>query len=146
MDGARQVGNTKTQGWEIGVSKTLPFSVPQAWDALTSAEGRELWFGDGGELELEKSASFETQDGTVGKVVSVDEGDGPKGKLLRMRWRPSRWDFDSTLQVRVKHASRGATITFHQEKMRSGEQREEMRTHWREVLQKLEEQLVGDMK
>ncbi len=142
MDNKREVGNTKKQGWEIGVSKTIPISVPEAWEALTSEEGRELWFGEGGDLELEKGVSFATQDGTVGKVVSVNEGDGPKGKLLRMRWRPSRWDFDSTLQVRVKHASKGATITFHQEKMRSSAQREEMRTHWQSVLERIEESLL----
>ena len=138
MSNGNPVGKTKTQGWEIGVSKTLPVSVPEAWGALTSDAGKKAWFGEGGALPLEKGATFETNDGTVGRMVSIDAGGPEKGKMVRMRWRPRRWDFDSTLQVRVMPAKRGATIRFHQEKLESGAQREEMRVHWQEVMQKIE--------
>jgi hypothetical protein len=37
------VGLSKDAGWEIGVSKTLPYSVPELWEFVSSAESPSGW-------------------------------------------------------------------------------------------------------
>jgi hypothetical protein len=44
------VGLSKDAGWEIGVSKTLPYSVPELWEFVSSAEGIAVWLGEGAVL------------------------------------------------------------------------------------------------
>ena len=40
------VGLTKDAGWQIGVRKTLPVALEDAWNLLVSEEGLSLWLGD----------------------------------------------------------------------------------------------------
>ena len=40
-------GLTRGAGWEIGVSRTLPFSPEELWRLVTSPEGLALWLGPG---------------------------------------------------------------------------------------------------
>jgi uncharacterized protein YndB with AHSA1/START domain len=127
------VGQTKSQGWEIGVRRTLPIAPEKAWELLTSAQGLDLWLGHNADLTFEKGAAFKTREGTTGEIRSYE-----KGRLLRMRWQPPDWDFASTLQIRVNPARSGATISIHHEKLENGEQRQAMRQHWSTVLDKLE--------
>ena len=60
-----------------------------------------------------------------------------------MRWQPLDWDFESTLQIRVKPAKTGATITFHHERMQNGEQRAAMHKRWSEVIDNLAQLIAG---
>jgi uncharacterized protein YndB with AHSA1/START domain len=126
------VGKTKTQGWEIGVRRTLPISPDKAWELLTTQPGMGYWLGHGVEADFKKGQSFKTKEGAVGEIVSYQIGN-----LIRMRWQPPEWDFESTLQIRVSPAKTGTTISFHHEKLANGEQREKMRTHWAGAIEKL---------
>jgi uncharacterized protein YndB with AHSA1/START domain len=38
-------GLSKDAGWEIGVSRTLPFPPDDVWALLTAPEGLALWLG-----------------------------------------------------------------------------------------------------
>jgi len=73
------VGETKDAGWNIGVSKTLPYSVPELWDFITSTEGITLWLGEG--AVLENGSAYKTADGTTGEVRSIREHD-----RIRLTW------------------------------------------------------------
>jgi uncharacterized protein YndB with AHSA1/START domain len=128
----RSIGNTKTQGWEVGVRRTLPVSAEKAWKLLMTQPGLGYWLGTGVELPFRKGDTFTTSEGTYGEIRSYNEG-----SLIRMRWQPREWDFESTLQIRVTPAKTGATISFHHERMRNGEQRAAMRQHWTETIDKL---------
>lgn len=131
------VGKTQDAGWEIGTRQTFAISQEEAWEILVSPEGLHCWFGHDPDLTLKKGASFKTSEGTTGYIVSFHEGE-----MIRLRWRPKEWDFDSTLQVRVLTTKGQATISFHHEKLQSAEQREEMRAHWLEALAKLSKLLA----
>jgi uncharacterized protein YndB with AHSA1/START domain len=126
------VGKTKTQGWEIGVRRTLPISAEKAWEMLMTQPGLGYWLGNGVELDFKKGERYETEEGTTGEIRSYNEG-----SLIRMTWQPRQWDFDSTLQIRVQPARTGTTISVHHERLKNGEQREAMRAHWTEVIDKL---------
>ena len=126
------VGKTKDQGWEIGVRRTFPISTDHAWRLLTAQPGLGYWLGTGVEPAFKKGMTYATAEGTKGDVRSFSEG-----SLIRLRWQPPGWDFESTLQLRVTPAKSGATISFHHERLENGDQREQMRRHWSDVLDKL---------
>lgn len=133
MSEPREVGNTKTQGWEIGVRRTLPISAVQAWALLTTQPGMSIWLGHGVDPAFKKGQTYETAEGTKGDIRSVQEG-----SLIRMTWQPPEWDFASTLQIRLLPAKLGTTFSFHHERLQDGDQREAMRCHWTQVMDKLE--------
>ena len=116
-------GLTKDAGWQIGVSRTLPCSLEEAWALLTSDEGRAVWQAP--------------DDGTAGEVRSLRPLD-----RMRLTWTPAGWDHDTTVQVVVRPAKNGTSIRFHQERMANADERERQRTHWAAVLDRLEA-LVG---
>ena len=112
-------GLTKDAGWQIGVSRTLPCTPEEAWDLLTSDEGRAVWQAP--------------EDGTAGEVRSLRPLD-----RMRVIWTPAGWDHDTTVQVVVRPAKTGTSIRFHQERMANADERERQRAHWSAVLDRLE--------
>lgn len=126
------VGKTKTQGWEIGVQRTLPVDVDKAWELLTTQPGLGYWLGHGVKVDFKKGDTFTTDENNWGEIRSYT-----KGSLIRMKWQPAKWDLASTLQIRVKPMKTGARISFHHEKLENGDQRTEMRAHWADVIEKL---------
>lgn len=123
------VGKTKDVGFQIGVSKTVPYPVERVWRHLTSPEGISAWLGDGAVLDAEKGSRYETADGTVGEVRSFREHD-----RIRLTWRPRDWDHDTTVQVTVSPSGSRTVLRFHQEWLADGEERARQREHWRTVL------------
>jgi len=122
------IGQTKDVGWNIGVSKTVPYPVERVWALLTSRDGVRLWLGDV-ELGTGKGDRYETPDGTVGEVRSFREHD-----RVRLTWRPAGWDHDSTVQVAVRGQGDKTLLRFHQEWLASAAERDRQREHWRAVM------------
>jgi uncharacterized protein YndB with AHSA1/START domain len=131
------VGKTKDAGWEIGVSKTLPRSVDDVWNFVTSAQGVRLWLGSGVKLPAEKGTTYETGDGTTGQIRSFRPGD-----RVRLTWQPADWDHESTVQVAVSGGPDKAVLRFHQERLANADERERQRQHWTEVMKKVEAALA----
>jgi uncharacterized protein YndB with AHSA1/START domain len=57
---------------------------------------------------------------------------------LRITWQPQGWQRASLIQVRVMPAKTGTTISFHQEHLPGSAEREQRRTHFEAVLDKLD--------
>ena len=136
--GKRVLGRTESVGFEIGVQKTLPLTPEQAWDLLTQPEGRALWLGAVPSLHWQKHAAYETAEGTRGEIRSFTPG-----KHVRLTWQPPHFSTPSTLQISLIPSGAKTALRFHQEKLASAEAREQMRAHWRNVLQKLAELAKG---
>lgn len=132
------VGKTKDVGWEIGVSRSMPCTAEEAWEALTSEQGLAIWLGEGARLPDEKGVPYETADGTTGELRSLRPLD-----RLRLTWQPHDWSHDSTVQVVVREGPTSTSVRFHQERLASQAEREAQREHWRGVLDRLEE-LMSD--
>ena len=126
------VGKTADVGWNIGVSRTLPYAAATVWDFLVSRDGVAIWLGPGVELPREPGAEYETATGTVGEIRSFTEGD-----RVRLTWRPSDWDHDSTVQVRLSGSGTKTTLRFHQEWLSDAEEREEQRAYWQDVTERV---------
>lgn len=127
MNAQNPVGKTESQGWEIGVSRTLPVDPVKAWDMIMAALGI-AWE----DAAYQKGATLETGDKTQIEIRSYQQG-----SLIRMKWQPEAWDFRSTLQIRVKPAKTGTTISVHHEWLENAQQREAMRQHWTGILEAL---------
>ena len=133
------IGKTKSQGWEIGLRRTFPIAPERAWELLTTQPGLGCWLGHGVEADFQPGTAFTTDENTVGKIRSYSAGE-----LIRLTWQPSDWNFASTLQIRVLPARTGATLSFHQEKLQTGAQREAMRRHWLAVMDQLGKLIDGE--
>jgi uncharacterized protein YndB with AHSA1/START domain len=134
--GLRAVGQTADAGFEIGVQRTLPIPPERAWNLITRPEGRMEWLGTIARMHWAPGTTYETAEGTTGEVRTVQDG-----SRLRLTFQPRGWRAPSTLQVTVVPVSRGASVRFHQERLASAEQREQMREHWRTVLDSLAERV-----
>lgn len=132
--GKRVLGGTEKAEFQIGVQKTLPLAADDAWDLITQPGGLALWLGTVSDLRWEKRAAYETAEGTRGEIRSFTPG-----KLVRLTWQPPDFSSPSTLQVYLEPNGKKTAVLFHQEKLDSAATRERMRTHWRQVLQKLAE-------
>ncbi|MFE3472564.1 MULTISPECIES: SRPBCC domain-containing protein [unclassified Streptomyces] len=126
------VGLTRDAGWEIGVSRTLHQPPQAVWEFITGPEGVALWLGAEGRLPTERGAPYRTADGTEGEIRSYRPGD-----RVRLTYGPS------TVQVAVTPGSSEgrAVLRFHQERLASAEEREERRTHWKAVMDRVAAEL-----
>lgn len=129
-------GLTKDAGWQIGVSRTLAVPLEHAWDHLTGA-GTATWLG--GRVRLPETAGEEVATPAgVGELRSHRPLD-----RVRLTWRPTGWDHETTLQVAVTGRDGRTTIRFHQDRLADAEERERQRAHWRAVMDRIAAELAG---
>jgi hypothetical protein len=120
------VGLTRDAGWELGVRRTLPLPLAEAWRLLFSAEVL------GVDLEQRAGAEATAPDGTLMRVRIFRAT-----SHARMSWQRPGWERPSTVQFRVRPAASGTTIGIHQEHLASGELRAELLAHWTSILDRL---------
>jgi uncharacterized protein YndB with AHSA1/START domain len=129
----RRTGLTRDAGWEIGVSRTVPFPMETVWDFLTSASGSAVWLGAGVERLDEPGVAYETDAGAAGQIRSFR----PRERV-RLTWQPEDWDHDSTVQFTVTPVAGDRTrVVFHQERLADAAERERQRQHWQGVMDAL---------
>ena len=133
-------GPNTSAGWDVGVKQTVPGSRKAVW-AFLMGEGLPLWLGKTTKLPLVKGAAYETDDDITGRVLSVQPGVD-----LRVSWRPGEWNHDSTLQLSLKEADGATTISFHQQKLTSRDERKMMLGRWKGVASDLEKALKRQAK
>jgi uncharacterized protein YndB with AHSA1/START domain len=130
-----EVGRTADVGYQIGVSRTIPFSEEAIWGLLLSPEGLATWLG--GPIEVEEGARYTLADGASGEVRVYKPW-----SHLRLTWQPPGWARASLVQVRVIPTKTGTTLSFHQEHLQDGAARTEMKGRWERVI----EALTGKLK
>lgn len=130
----RPVGLTGDTDHQLDVQRTLPCSLEEAWDLLTSDAGTRVWLDTQKAPGADRGARFKTRDGTKGQILSYRVCD-----RIRLTWRPKKRDADTTLQVSVHQEPDGTTLRFHQEHLNDDEELRMMHGHWRDVLDRLHE-------
>src|SRR5262245_42096444 len=131
-------GKTKDAGWEIGVSRTLPYELDDVWSLMTSSAGLRLWLGDGVRLPKNVGAEDATADGTTGELRGREER-----HRLRLTHRAPGARHETTIQTTVEAKPTGTRLGFHQERMGSARERERQRAHWKSVMDDIENALGG---
>jgi uncharacterized protein YndB with AHSA1/START domain len=133
----KEVGKTADVGWQIGVSRSLPYPLAEVWAFLSSKDGAEIWLGPGAVLPQERGATYETTSGTKGEIRGFRSLD-----RIRLTWRPKDWEHDSTVQVTVSSAGAKTTVRFHQEWLDGPEERAEQREYWTDVIERVSKALA----
>ena len=129
----KDVGLTRDAGYEMGARQTFGISPEATWDFVMSPEGVKLWLGALTQGSFEPDVPFETEDGVSGMLRVLQPY-----SHVRLAWKKPGWSGFSTLQVRVLPTAGGrSTIAFHQEKLASSAEREEMLSRWKGVLHAL---------
>ncbi|GIP24676.1 SRPBCC domain-containing protein [Paenibacillus sp. J22TS3] len=129
----RVIGQTASNGFQVGVRRTFVLPVQEAWALIASPEGMEIWLGGiDQELDLHPGSKYRTDEGITGEVRVVNELVN-----LRMTWKKEAWSHPSILQIRTISKGENTTISFHQEKLPGMEAREEMKHRWEDVLVRL---------
>ncbi|MER7751113.1 SRPBCC domain-containing protein [Kitasatospora sp. NPDC097643] len=131
MTADRPVGLTRDAGFQIGVSRTLPYPPEAVWSLLTSADGTAHWLGPGARLPDRVGGPVTADDGSTGELRSLHPG-----TRIRLRWQPAGRDAATTVQVTVTSsaAGLGTVLRFHQERLADPAERARQRAHWRAVL------------
>ena len=132
------VGQTRDAGWQVGVSKTIPYPLDQVWSFMSSAEGIALWLGPGASLRREKGSAYETDDGITGEVRGYHDRD-----RIRITRLGKGADHETTMQFTVVALDDRTTLTFHEERLADADERERRRTHWQGVLASVLAELEG---
>lgn len=83
----RVPGQTQDVGFQIGVSRTVPYPPEVVCRFLVGPEGVQLWLGAEAELSAQRGAAYRTDDGTEGVVRSfreVDQREHWQGVIARI--------------------------------------------------------------
>ena len=130
----RPVGLTKEVGWQIGVRRTVPLSVEDAWTLLFSKDGLKAWLGDPVKITFAKGEPYQLKNGTTGEIRVFE----PQSHI-RLTWQPSSAEHPSTIQVRVLANNGRCTIAFHQEHLNNPAERAQRRRFIQQALDQLME-------
>jgi uncharacterized protein YndB with AHSA1/START domain len=133
----KEIGRTKTVGYEVGVRKTIKCSLETTWDFLFSENGIKVWLGKIDSKKIEVGQTYETEDKIKGTIKILEQQ-----SHIRMTWKKQEWKNVSLLQMRVLASKNGTVISFHQEKLEDYAQREEMKGRWEKVLDRIDTRLV----
>jgi len=126
------VGQTASQGWEIGIRRTFPIPPNQAWELLFTQPILGYWLDTKARLSFEKGDTYTAQTGITMTVSSVTTA-----KVIRMKWQLAGETNASTLQIRVIPAKEKTTVSFHHEWLKDATERAAMKTFWENVLDKI---------
>ncbi len=138
--GRRVTGQTADDGFQIGVQKTVAVPQEKVWDFLLSKKGLHIWLGEIDNIILKKGAEYLTEDGTIGEIRSIIAA-----QKIRLIYKPKNYKKETTLQISLscpRNTRSKTNINFHHEKLSGTQQRNEMRHHWKKVLDHIEEELL----
>ena len=129
----RPVGLTKDAGYQIGVRRTLPIHLEDAWRVLTSPVGVQIWLGAVSKLDFAEGARYELSDGSSGEIRVFSPN-----SHLRITWQPQGWSRAATIQLRVIPKGDKTVVAFHQEHLPGPKERAERREHYKAAPDNLE--------
>ncbi len=140
MASSKPVGKTKDVGFQVGVRKTIPITLQQAWDIISS-EGIGIWLGDISFNQLKEGNVYKLANGCSGEIRVFS----PLSHI-RLTWKPEHWQRPSTIQVRVIANGDKTVIAFHQENLPGLKERQERRAFFKKVLEQIEEMVMKNIK
>jgi uncharacterized protein YndB with AHSA1/START domain len=128
----KPLGLTKDVGFQVGVRQTLPISLEDAWQLITSKRGVKIWLGDVSKIKFTMGATYQLPDDTIGEIRVCTPH-----SHLRVTWHPPGWRRSSTIQLRVIPQGDRTTFAFHQEHLPGPTEREERRLFYTGVIENL---------
>lgn len=133
----KEAGKSKDAGFMFGLRKSFSFSHEEVWDFMFSDEGLSIWLGEITAEELEIGKGMD-----LGKGISGSFTVFKSFSHIRMTWNKRGWENATRLQLRIIPSKNKTVISFCHEMLLDQQQRQEMKAHWNEVMNRLSE-LIG---
>ncbi len=132
MTEVKSVGQTASSGFQVGVRRTFPITIEEAWNLITN-KGLEIWLGEVSSFNMQVGEQYMTSDSVSGEIRVVNQYEN-----IRLTWKKADWSKASTLQIRtISNHPDKTVLSFHQENLADAHIREEMKIRWEETLNKL---------
>jgi len=131
-------GLTKDAGWQVGVRRTFPIHLKDAWELVTSEAGICAWLGDLPGFKPGICAAYQLADGTQGKITIFKPG-----SHMRLTWFLPGYPRPSIVQVRVIPGGEKTVIVFHQEHLPDAKAREARKVFFDQALADLSNLIAG---
>ena len=128
----------KDLGFQVSVTKTFNVSPEVIWEFLLSEKGISIWFGEINIDDFEIQKPLITKNGIEGKLTVF-----VPNCHLRFKWKPNNWEKQSTVELRVTNSKGKATIIFHHTGFFKIEQKEELRSYWKNIVSKINIELTN---
>ncbi|MCW2960882.1 MAG: hypothetical protein JWM90_1269 [Thermoleophilia bacterium] len=144
--GRRVTGETADGTFQIGTRRTFRSSPTRVWDRIASVEGAEAWLG---EAPNEWWHGMHEGGPAAGDVLDMPSREQfevrsyEAGSHIRLRTLGPRLPEGSTIQLTVSGEGGRAVVGLHQERIPHEPQREQMRTHWKAALDRIQA-LLGE--
>ena len=123
------VGLTKDVGYQIGVRRTINFSVQKVWPFIYSVQGISIWLGKGIIFKPCAGTKYQLKDGSSGEFRVIKTN-----SHLRLTWKPMDWTKPSTIQVRLIPNKTRTILAFHQENLPDSAQRENRKSFFKSAI------------
>ena len=136
----RIVGETASAKFELGVQKTIPMERTQLWQTLFEKDALAIWLGNIESLVLEPEMPFGSHGLPKGKIRSIKDQE-----KIRMSVQTEIVDHPFTLQIYLmcpRNTENRTSLRFHFEKLESSEERELMRSHYKNVMEQLQSLVI----
>ena len=130
--GRRVVGQTADTGFQVGIQRTLPIGLDDTWALLSSRKGIACWLGKVRRLSLTEGKTYKTDKGIEGEIRVVKPGN-----RIRLTWHKPGMKRAATLQLALVGSGQKTSLRVHLEHLPSQKFRDEMKSHWRGVLEDL---------
>ena len=128
----------KDLGFQISVTKTFNVTTEIIWEFILSEKGISIWLGEINFDDFEIQKPLITKNGIEGKLTVF-----VPNCHLRFKWKPTNWDRQSTVELRVTNSKGKATIIFHHTGFFKIEQKEELRSYWKNIVSKINTELIN---
>ena len=133
-----RAGEAPGVGFELGFQRPIETDRETLWTYLMD-DGVEVWLGDVDGQFPAPNIHYETADGTTGEVQTLTQGE-----RIRLSWQPARLTEPAILQLTVscpRDAADQSTLRVHLEQLPDATAREDLRTHWQAVLDRIQAEL-----
>lgn len=128
----------KDLGFQVSVTKTFNLNTEVFWEFLLSEKAISIWVGEINFDDFEIQKSFITKEGIEGKITVFKTN-----CHIRFKWKPSTWKKESTVELRITNAKGKARLIFHHTRFFKIEQKEELRSYWKNVMKKINTELIN---
>jgi len=116
-------GLTRDVGWQVGVRRTLPLGLDEAWGLITAPPWLKRWSG-----------------------LSALDGDDPAVRSFTPRKVVRVRSDRSLVQLRVQPAASGTTVAFHEEHLPDEQTRSQRKCYWSQLLDDLQQEVAKPRK
>lgn len=136
--GRKAVGRNLKGEYQITSTKSFKTDGKKLWKFVASPKGIAIWLAPMSKFKLAPKSVYERDDGVYGEIRTMKAPE-----RVRFTWRDGDEGKATVVQMFVVHRKNGSSILcFNHEKLTDGRVKEQLRDHWRSVLEQIYSELL----